>query len=82
MNFESLMVNKVTLFLGRISSTAFLIHYVVFQYIKSFLCYFISRGFYNEYGSLIKLIIGFIITIMVALIWERIESGCFTNQGK
>lgn len=72
-DYKKIIVNRVTLFFGKISSSAFLIHYVVFQYIKSFLCHFVSRGFYNEYGSLVKLTIGFIITIIATLIWEKVE---------
>lgn len=78
MNKQSLLgkmiTNKITVFLGDISGVAFLIHYVIFQYMKSFMCTFISRDFYNHYGSWIKLTIGFVITIVVTLMWTKLEN--------
>lgn len=68
-----MITNKITVFLGDISGGAFLIHYVVFQYMKSFICTFISRDFYNHYGGWLKLTIGFAITIVVTLMWTKLE---------
>lgn len=69
-----MITNKITVFLGDISGVAFLIHYVVFQYMKSFMCTFISRDFYNHYGGWLKLTIGFGITIVVTLMWTKLEN--------
>ena len=69
-----MITNKITVFLGDISGVAFLIHYVVFQYMKSFMCTFISRDFYNHYGGWLKLTIGFAITIVLTLMWTKLDN--------
>lgn len=69
-----IITNKITVFLGDISGVAFLIHYVVFQYMKSFMCSFISRDFYNHYGGWLKLTMGFAITIVATLMWGKLEN--------
>lgn len=69
-----MITNKITVFLGDISGVAFLIHYVVFQYMKSFMCTFISRNFYNHYGGWLKLTIGFAITIVLTLMWTKLDN--------
>ena len=70
----NVITNRITVLLGDISGVAFLIHYVVFQYIKSFLCTFNSRDFYSHYGGWIKLTIGFVITIVVTFMWIKMEN--------
>lgn len=72
--FGKMITNKITVFLGDISGVAFLIHYVVFQYMKSFICTFISRDFYDHYGGWFKLTIGLAITIVVTLMWTKLEN--------
>ena len=69
-----MITNNITIFLGNISGTAFLIHYVVFQYMKSFMCTFISRDFYDHYGGWLRLTIGFVITIVLTLMWIKLEN--------
>ena len=69
-----MITNKITVFLGDISGVAFLIHYVVFQYMKSFMCTFISRDFYNHYGGWLKLTIGFVITTVLTLMWTKLDN--------
>ena len=69
----NILTKKVLLFLGNISSCAFLIHYVVFRYIQAFCCHFFNREFYALYGSSIKLTIGFILTIFLTKLWMYTE---------
>lgn len=75
-------VNQGTLLLGKISGSAFLIHYVVFQYLKSFMCQFISIAFYEQYGAILKLTVGFLLTIAATWGWNKLSALIISRQLK
>ena len=66
------LVNRVTLYLGNVSSYTFLIHMVVFRYIEA-ICNMVFDSefcFYNV--GWIKMILGFIFTLGTTQVWLRI----------
>ena len=67
--------NKIVLCLASISGYGFLIHYVVFQYIIKFLLHFdnISQ-MVPLYMNFIVAMLGIPITIILSLIWRRIQT--------
>lgn len=69
------LVNRFTMYLARISATAYLIHFVV-------LCYFTSvwvrlipgadnQAFKWTYGGVINLTLGLALTVLACEIWSR-----------
>ena len=77
---KKLITNRVTLFLGNISDSGFLIHYVVYRYIEAIMCQFISREIYETYGGYVKLLLGMMLTVLATITWKKI--ACFANGFK
>lgn len=69
------ITNRLTLFLAKISSSAFLIHYVVFRYLT--IIYYRIPGysgadFRNQIGCWINLTLGFVLTCLCVFLWNKI----------
>lgn len=65
------IVNKITMYLARISSYGFLIHCVVFRYLES--AFVIIFELDKEYFTLINATLGFILTVLCCEIWKKIQ---------
>ena len=63
------LVNRMTVYIGNISSVTFLIHSVVFRYIEVACNLLFGLDFLFEYGKWIKLSLGFVLTIIAAQVW-------------
>lgn len=80
---SSLLTNKITMFLAKISPYAFITHMVVFTYINAFIVLFIApRGIYLSTNTIcyIKLIFGFIITIVCSQLLLFINNKIINKQ--
>jgi peptidoglycan/LPS O-acetylase OafA/YrhL len=67
------LVNKVTLYLAKISPYGFLIHPVVFRYLDVVMYHLLSEDFYHNYGTCVRLTLGIILTIICCEIWMLID---------
>lgn len=68
-NISKYMVNRALLYIGNISSSAFLIHTVIFRYIDAICNMVFGAEFRLLYGKWLKLSLGFILTIIATQVW-------------
>lgn len=71
-----LLVNRVTLYIARISPYAFLVHYVVFRYMEGVLHYLSIFSASETYIHIIKATIGFAVTIAACELWMWMNKRC------
>lgn len=70
---SSLLTNRFTLYLANITSFAFLIHIVVFTYMNGIITILLRTIGINidyTYICIMKLTIGFILTIIISILWN------------
>ena len=73
------LVNKITLYLAKISPYAYLLHYAVFKVVS--MVFYHLPGVNDEvglmldrqYGSWVKLTVGFAVTVILSELWIRIS---------
>ena len=70
---SKVLVNKVTLYLAKISPYGFLIHSVVFRYLQAIMWHLISEEFNYYYGQYIQTTLGIILSIICCEIWMWIN---------
>lgn len=73
------LVNKITLYLAKISPYAYLLHYAVFHVVSMVFYHLpgvndeIGLMLDRQYGSWVKLTVGFAITVILSELWIRIS---------
>lgn len=76
---SNVLVNKVTLYLAKISPYAYLLHYAVFHVVTMVIYHLpgvndeVGRILDHQYGSWLKLTVGFAITVILSELWIRIS---------
>ena len=74
------LVNKVTIYLAKISPYGFLIFSVVLKYLDVAISILISQKFDYYYGSYVRVILGIVLTIICSEIWMQINHKFFKKK--
>ena len=77
---SKILVNKVTIYLAKISPYGFLIFSVVLKYLDVAISILISQKFDYYYGSYVRVILGIVLTIICSEIWMQINHKFFKKK--
>lgn len=64
---STLLTNRILLFIGNISASAFLIHQMIYRYLSYF-----EKIFHIEINIYFSFVLCFVITVICAILWDQV----------